>query len=320
MKEPAISVLMPLYNKEKEVVRAIQSVLIQSFHDFELIIINDGSTDDSVLRVRELDDPRIRLVEQSNQGVSAARNRGIKEAKSELLAFLDADDEWLADFLATIISLSKSYPSAKIYTTSYLMRAVDGTERKSSLRKIPPQFNEGILQNYFIVASHSDPPIWTSATAVDKAAIQQVGGFPVGVQSGEDLLTWARLAAKYQIAITLKPMAIFYLPDGPKSRPSGRLAISDNHVANGLIELHQAARNSEKEAIKRYLANWYRMIAATHLIMNRRRLVLLYTFKAIRLGKINATMLMISFIALIPCRNPGALYRKIRQFWRKMSF
>ena len=84
---PAVSIVMPLFNKEKEVSRAIRSVLSQSVQNFELIVVNDGSTDNSPSVVKEFVDPRISIIYQKNGGVSSARNRGVQEAKSELIAF-----------------------------------------------------------------------------------------------------------------------------------------------------------------------------------------------------------------------------------------
>ena len=96
-----ISVVIPLYNKEKQVAHTLQSVLRQTFQDFEIVIVDDGSTDHSVEEVEKVRDTRIRLVHQQNAGVSAARNRGISEAKYDLIAFLDADDEWKPEYLET---------------------------------------------------------------------------------------------------------------------------------------------------------------------------------------------------------------------------
>ena len=93
------SIVIPLYNKELSISNTIQSVLDQTFQNFEIVIVNDGSTDNSVKEVEEFDDKRIRLIHQKNQGVSAARNRGIEEAKYEWVAFLDADDLWMKEHL-----------------------------------------------------------------------------------------------------------------------------------------------------------------------------------------------------------------------------
>lgn len=99
MRAPLVSVVIPLYNKEDTIVRAIQSVFIQYFESLEIIVVDDGSTDGSVGRVRDLNDSRIRLVRQANAGPGIARNEGAKLAQGEILAFLDADDEWLPGFL-----------------------------------------------------------------------------------------------------------------------------------------------------------------------------------------------------------------------------
>src|SRR5690554_5521626 len=93
------SVVIPLYNKELSISNTIQSVLDQTFQNFEIVIVNDGSTDNSVKEVEKFDDKRIRLIHQENQGVSAARNRGIKEARYEWIAFLDGDDLWEKEHL-----------------------------------------------------------------------------------------------------------------------------------------------------------------------------------------------------------------------------
>jgi len=112
-----ISVVIPLYNKERHIARAIQSVLGQTHRDLELIVINDGSTDGSEKTAERYTDPRIQLVHQANAGVSAARNRGIAEARAELVAFLDAYDEWLPEHLAAINRPAKKQPECGAYCT-----------------------------------------------------------------------------------------------------------------------------------------------------------------------------------------------------------
>ena len=100
-----ISVVIPLYNKEKQIAKTLQTVLNQTYQNFEIVIVNDGSTDGSVEEVLRISDSRIRLVNQENGGVSAARNRGIDEAKGEYIAFLDADDLWDIDHLEVLYQL-----------------------------------------------------------------------------------------------------------------------------------------------------------------------------------------------------------------------
>jgi len=210
MQKPTISVIIPLYNKEADVERAINSVLSQTIENFEVIVVNDGSTDKSPFIVRAINDSRIRIIDQKNAGVSAARNRGIQEAQADLIAFLDADDEWKPSFLETILDLRERYPECKVFASNYLYREPNGNSRLPIIRGLPPHPWNGIIEDYFKVAAKSDPPLWTSAVAVSKDAIQSVGMFPVGVTSGEDLLTWARLACRYNIAYSTQVGAVFW--------------------------------------------------------------------------------------------------------------
>ena len=108
---------MPLYNKARSVAATIESVRAQSFADFELIVVNDGSTDESRQRVIEFEDERIRLIDQRNGGVSAARNAGIALAAAPYVAFLDADDTWHPEYLERLHALTRVFPDASAYAT-----------------------------------------------------------------------------------------------------------------------------------------------------------------------------------------------------------
>jgi len=115
---PLISVIVPLYNKEPFVERCLDSVLSQTYGDFELLVIDDGSTDGSRKRVLEREDPRIRLIAKPNGGVSSARNLGMREAKGEYVAFLDADDAWYAGHLEVLVQGADRYPDAAILSNT----------------------------------------------------------------------------------------------------------------------------------------------------------------------------------------------------------
>ncbi|HDR8111751.1 glycosyltransferase family 2 protein [Bacillus thuringiensis] len=103
-----ISIVIPLYNKEHYIKRAIKSIIGQTFQNYEIIVIDDGSEDNSCNMVRSFQDSRIQLIQQKHSGVAAARNRGIESARADIIAFLDADDEWQPTFLETICSLKKN--------------------------------------------------------------------------------------------------------------------------------------------------------------------------------------------------------------------
>jgi glycosyltransferase involved in cell wall biosynthesis len=267
--KPKISVVMPLYNKEKEVKRAIQSVLNQTVSDFELIVVNDGSTDKGPEVVQNINDPRIRLINQTNAGVSAARNRGIKEAQSELIAFLDADDEWMPDFLETILNLKTKFHSCEVFATNYLYRNVDGALMHPIIRGLPATNWEGIFENYFAVASRSDPPIWSSAVAVSKKAITSVNGFPVGVTAGEDLVTWAKLALRYPIAYCSIPKAIFTLRASLSGKPT-RSPDTEDLVGKYLEDLLPDVPKVWVKDFEEYTALWHRMRASCFLRLGHR--------------------------------------------------
>ena len=99
------SVVIPVYNKAPYIARTLTSVLAQNFDDYEIIVVDDGSTDDSMQKLRQVQSPKIRIIRQENQGVAVARNTGILAAQGEYIAFLDADDAWLPEYLQTILYL-----------------------------------------------------------------------------------------------------------------------------------------------------------------------------------------------------------------------
>ena len=205
---PKISVVIPLWNKEPHIKNTLESVINQTYNDIEILVIDDGSTDKGVDVVRTINDPRIKLIMQKNQGTSAARNRGISEAGSDLIAFLDSDDEWMPTFLETVMRLYNRYPHAGAFATSYKVKMPDSHFEKAKYKHLPKPPWEGILTNYFHAALGSNPVILTSAVMVKKVVFEKVGGFPVG-ELIEDLDMWARIAFKYPIVWTSRIEAIY---------------------------------------------------------------------------------------------------------------
>ncbi|WP_052735517.1 glycosyltransferase family 2 protein [Methanosarcina mazei] len=205
-----VSVVIPLYNKEAHIQRTINSVLAQNIQDFEILVIDDGSTDKSAEVVLSITDPRIRLIQQKNAGVSAARNRGVKEAKADLIAFLDADDEWMPTFLETILRLRKNYPNAGAYATAYNTFTKNKRTQIFDNKVIPQSPWEGLLPNYFRAAAVGQYPVCSSAVAIPKEVFLKVGVFAVGAWLGEDVDMWGRIALKYQIAYSRLQGAIYH--------------------------------------------------------------------------------------------------------------
>ena len=147
MSDPSISVIIPLYNKEREIAGTLRSVLAQTLQPAEIVVVDDGSTDRSAEVVETVaageGGGAIRLVRQSNAGVSVARNRGAAEAQGEYVAFLDADDEWESGFLAEIAALIREFPGCGIYSTAFWV--VDGKGRFPA----PCPERRGVVDNFF---------------------------------------------------------------------------------------------------------------------------------------------------------------------------
>lgn len=291
-----ISVVIPLYNKEGLIGSTLKSVLGQTYRDFEIVVVDDGSTDGSAAEVSNINDARIRLIRQENAGVSSARNRGIKEAKGEIIAFLDADDQWYDDFLHTISSLSSNHPDCHVFATRYEYIDEFGNINISVLNDCDT--NNAILENYFHIASVSDSPICSSAVAATKAALLDIGGFPVGITSGEDLLTWARLAAKYKIAYCVEPKARYYTPTtGPTGKVPVDLESTKDAVGTALIEL---AKQFPKKGINEYVSFWYKMRAVINLGRNNRRAAMRCALKSIKFRLSNIKSWAILPISCMP--------------------
>lgn len=198
MTTPAFSVVVPLYNKVDSVTASIRSVLEQSFTDFELIVVDDGSTDGSLGAVASFRDDRIRVIKQVNGGVSRARNAGIAAARASYVALLDADDVWHADFLKRIDALIRNYPEASVYATQYAFRngGDDRPPHHPRLKNVSPQ----LIENYFRQVAVGDMLLTASSVCIPRAVLEQTGLFPVDERIGEDQDLWIRLALHGPIA------------------------------------------------------------------------------------------------------------------------
>lgn len=184
MSDPSISVVIPLYNKEREIGDTLRSVLAQTLPPVEIIVVDDGSTDGgaSVVETVAAEEGRgsIRLVRQANAGVSAARNRGVAEAQGGYVAFLDADDRWEAGFLAEIAALIREFPGCGIYSAAFWIVGREGRF------PAPCPERRGVVDNFFRDSAHRYIAI-PSASVVPREVFEAVGGFPPGMKIGEDL-------------------------------------------------------------------------------------------------------------------------------------
>lgn len=239
-----VSIVIPLYNKQNHILETLQSVFAQSFTDFEVIVVNDGSTDGSRQKVETLTDSRIRVFTIPNSGVSAARNYGIKQCTSLWVAFLDADDYWFPHHLEDLVQLTQTFPDCGLYAKAYY--------KEMNGRKIPPVFvnipNEpwrGIVEDYFAYST-GHPLAWTSAVMVPKRVLEEMHGFDekITLGAGEDTDLWIRIALKYPVSFDNKISAVHKLhADNRISNSNTNLRrFIDLDRYNSLAEKHPSLR------------------------------------------------------------------------------
>jgi glycosyltransferase involved in cell wall biosynthesis len=205
------SVIIPLYNKAPYVAKAIGSVLTQTFTDYELIIVDDGSKDDSFAVVRNAIEgyDHCHICKQENSGVSVARNNGVAISRGDYLCFLDADDWWTPDFLMEMSKLIEELPDAGIYGTNYTI--VNETKHKTRVAEIGVEegFERGYINYCHAYAKTMYMPLWTGAVCIPREVFEEMKGFPEGIKLGEDFLLWMRIALKYKVAFLNQPLAYY---------------------------------------------------------------------------------------------------------------
>lgn len=305
-----ISVIIPLYNKRSTILRAIDSILKQSITPLEIVIINDGSTDDSWEVVQKLGNPLIRLYSQENAGVSEARNKGAQLARGEWLAFLDADDEWDREFLITTRNLHKCYSDCDVLATAYVMMDRGGSKKSITLNEIPFGTSHGILSNYFQVASLSHPPLWSSAITINKKALQNVGGFPKGIALGEDLLTWAILAVHYKIAYHMEPLSTYFL-DGSYSYEDIPTRNPQKPDVVG-AQLKMLCKNNPRTFyLRKYIGHWLIMRSSTFMRLGKSKDAWFEAFRSLRFNPYNYKAYAFMVLAFIPF-NKNKIFKFLR--------
>jgi len=245
-----ISVVIPLYNKQQFIAETIESVLAQSFRDFELLVVNDGSTDGSLAIVESIQDDRIRLIDSKHSGVSAARNRGIEVSNHNWIAFLDADDWWDENFLAEMIASIHSYPENKLFASGRTHVFAD-SEKRYSNPFLPKEGTDGAV-NFFKVISRHLPLINSSNVIISKSLIQQVGFFREAQKMHEDHDLWMRLSIGEEVVFKNKNLSFYR---NTQSDSASKMYYEPNDFSTflkTLIHTRERLTNSEKINFKKY--------------------------------------------------------------------
>lgn len=214
-----ISVLIPLFNKEPYIKRCLDSIFSQTFQNFEVIIVNDGSTDKGPKIVATYSDQRIRIINQENFGPGAARNRGIKEARGKYIAFIDADDEWLPDFLYTSFNILEKYLECDICISAWYQDYLDGCKIDGGIDITKAYKDNNIVVNTGIITVNKESIknglfyLWCSSTVLIRRSIFE-NGYKFYSESkhlfGEDFYLWVQLAFNHTFYRNCQPLAWYH--------------------------------------------------------------------------------------------------------------
>ncbi len=211
---PYFSIVIPVFNKENFVGKTLKSVLNQTYTDFEIIIINDGSTDKSETIIQTFQDDRIHYFSKVNEGVAVARNFGMEKAKCDFICFLDADDFWHPNFLETMHSYSQKLPEQKVFACAI--------EVETESKTFPASYSIAKKSDFELVdffdASQKECVLWTSSVAIHKSVLESVGNFDTKIKKGEDTELWIRIGLQYPIVFIWKILAKYVYDKSSVSR------------------------------------------------------------------------------------------------------
>ena len=194
-----LSVIIPCYNHAAGLPAAIESVRVQGWPGVEIIVVDDGSTDDTQRLLREMSGSDLRTLQQHNQGPAAARNAGVRAARGDWVAFLDADDYWLPGKLAAQFEMLARHREARFSYGGVRLRASDGSERENGC-----DFGDRPLLLVLLEGCH----VFTPTIIVRRDSLEETGLFHTGLRTGEDWDLWLRLAARYPSVGVSSPLAV----------------------------------------------------------------------------------------------------------------
>ncbi len=308
---PLVTVIIPLYNGEQYIRRSVESVLAQTYDQFELIVIDDGSTDSGKDIVLTISDPRLRIVHQINMGVSAARNKGISEGRGKYYAFLDADDEWDIGFLEALVNLSYIYPLAGIYGSGYRFLFLDGNVIEITAAESKKKIKTVLITDYFY-RSNFMGLINASGVMIPRHIFEQIGLFKIGEHYEEDDEMWVRIAFNYHIAYDTRILSSYYqtgTTNKPRFNNYQKYSLTVKTIQKQLFENSECLHNY-KELIRRI--NTICVSKAFHLIsINKRSEALEYL---INNNIINTSPLFYKLIANKMCWPFIFLISFVRRF------
>ncbi len=252
---PEVSIVIPTYNAEKTILETVESALAQTFTDFEILVINDGSTDSTLNLIEEIGDARLKIFNYENSGVAIARNRGISLAAGQFISFLDSDDLWLPDKLESQLFALKNHPAAGLAYSwvSYINTQGD------FLYSQEPIYYEGnvypqLLARNFLTCG--------STPLIRKHVIDSVGGFDPSVPPADDWDYWLRVSEKWNFKVVTKHQVLYRI--SPHSMSLNVEAMERAHMMV-LEKAFESAPAQLQPLKKKNLSYYYQYLAALYL-------------------------------------------------------
>lgn len=275
----SFSVVIPLYNKGEYIRTTIESVLMQTYQELEVIVVDDGSSDDGPALVAAIEDPRVKLICQPNGGVSRARNQGIKAATGDIVTFLDADDWYGTYFLETIAELATEHPEICFFSSAY-RRVSDYVPTDWAKRPSRPLSTE-LCTNYYEALRQHRLYLCTNSVAIRRSQLTSMDNwFPEGESHGEDLDLWFRLSEKYSLLYCFEPL-VGYRMDVAGSlmtiRPRGALPYFERLYQRAL---NGQLRGDQRRSALRLVGDSHSELAREYLERGNR----IEAFRQVRLG------------------------------------
>lgn len=235
---PLVSIIMPCYNAAAHLPQSVGSVLAQTFAEWELIAIDDGSSDGTLAWLQAQTDSRIRVFPQQNGGVSAARNAGLAHARGDCVAFLDADDTWVPDFLEKMQAALRPRPDAVLAYCGWQNLGLLGGRGEPF---VPPDYENAAKAETLFAGCRW--PI--HAALVRREAVLAAGGFDTRLKNAEDYALWLQLATSAPIVLVPEVLAFYHFHDGGQaSANKTRAAFHHLHAQRGYLARHPDFRAS----------------------------------------------------------------------------
>jgi glycosyltransferase involved in cell wall biosynthesis len=296
---PEVSVVIPAYNSARYLEQAVGSVLAQTFQDLEVIVVDDGSTDDTAALIRGLGPP-VRYLHQPNSGVSVARNRGVSEASSRYVALLDADDTWLPEKLSRQLEALRDAPASGLCYTAFFAADSDLNPIEVQHQEMPAGALESLLTHGNVVGAGG------STMVCERRLFQQAGGFDPRFSQCADWDMWVRLAALTEFLYLDEPLATYRIhglsmSTDPRLLEADSVEVLEKGFAMSGVEPALAARR------RRALARNYMVLAGTYFQAGDYRDFARCAARSLRLDPRRA-----SYLASFPVRVGKRVFHRAR--------